>query len=108
MRAGGQHCVRPIAKAFLVCPVKLSRCDSEAVKITSNIIQRDQPVVPVKSGVLKSFRHHRAGELLKLHGECGDCISVAGIVPVSDASQKNFTDEIEDADIGCRTSPFCG
>ena len=106
MRAGGQHGVRPTAEALLIGEMKLRRGGSEPVKIASDVIQRDEAVVTVKGGVFQPFGHHRAGELLEFHGEGCHGVSVRGILSFRDASQKHFTDEIEDAGIGGRTSPF--
>ena len=85
MRAGRQHGVRPITEALLIREMKLGRRSSEAVKIASNIIQRDQAVVTVKSRIFHPFCHHRAGELLEFHGEGDDRISIGGILPFRNA-----------------------
>src|SRR6202162_5534871 len=107
MRAGGQHGVRPIAETFPVREMKLGRGDSKPAKIAANVVQRNQPVVSVKGRVFQAFRHYRARELLEFHRKSGDCVSVSGIVPFSDASEKRLANEIEDARVGGGTAQFC-
>ena len=106
MRAGSQHGVRPTAEALLVRKMKLRRRGSEPVKIASDVIQGDQAVVPVKGGILQALGHHRAGNSLEFHGEGCHCVPVSEILSFGDARQKHLADEIEDAGIGGRTSPF--
>jgi hypothetical protein len=57
-------------------------------------------VISVKGRVFQPFRHHRARELLEFHRKSGNCVSVSGIVPFSDASEKRLANEIEDAGVG--------
>ena len=37
--------------------------------MAADLVQRDQAVVAVESGVLDALGHHRRGELLEAHGE---------------------------------------
>src|ERR1700736_5606522 len=106
MRASSQHGVRPNVETVPVRKVKLRRCGSEPVKIAPDVIQRDQAVVTVKGGIFQAFGHYRAGELLEFHGEGCHRISVSGILSFGDASQKHLADEVEDAGVSGRTSPF--
>src|SRR3981081_4713253 len=109
MRTGRQHCARPIAKALLIGKVELRGRGSEAVEIASDIIQRNQTVVTVKGSVFQSLSHHRTGELLDFHGKRCHCISISGILPFGNASQKHLADEVKNASIGGWTSPLgCG
>ena len=47
----------------------LLRTDSEVTGVSSDLVQRYQPVVNVKGGIFDAFSHHRRAELLELRGD---------------------------------------
>src|ERR1700691_1439863 len=107
MGARRQHGVRPGVNAIMICNMKVSGRDSEAMKIASHFVQRHEPVVTVKGCVLQSFGHYRAGELLKPHCEGRNRISVSGVLSSSNAGQEHVADKVENTCIGGGASPFC-
>ncbi len=80
------------------------RRDSKTMQIGAHVIQRNQAVISIEGCVLQAFRHHRTGELLKFHGECGYRRFVSRILSFRDTRQKHFFDEIEHTSIRGRAS----
>src|SRR6202035_215332 len=77
---------------------------SKTMKITSNIVLRDQSVVSLKCRVLQTLSHYRTAELLKLHGKIDHGILVDEILALGDAGQKHLAEKIKNAGIGGRAS----
>src|SRR5207237_566748 len=66
---GGGQCPGPKLLAVLEVVVQVGELDAEAAWIAADLVQGEEAVVYIKSGVLESLRHHGGGDLLKLAHE---------------------------------------
>ncbi len=69
MGGTGQHGISPRSAAGQVFRVEVCECDAECLGRASDLVQRKQRAVTIERGVFQTFRHDRAGELLKAHDE---------------------------------------
>ena len=68
--SGEQRC-RPVALSIQIALVKRIDAYPELLRLASDLIERRQPVVNIKHGVLQSLGHDRASGLLKFQHEMG-------------------------------------
>ena len=82
--------------------------DPEMLRLAADFVQRREPVVNVKGGVLEPLRHDRPGALLKFQNE----MHVRGarlVVEVFRKTEKqNVAQKIEDRFFDRRVAPFRG
>src|SRR6202453_1178675 len=108
MSAGSQHGMRPIRMTLEIGSVEIGDCKAEAVEIAAHVIERNQAVVSIESGVLKSFRHHRTCELLKLHDESQDRLLVGDVLASGNPGKKPLVEKIEDTEVGREAAQLGG
>ena len=68
--------MRPAARALLILPVKCRERHAEALRLATDLIQGNQPVILIEGRVFHSLGHHRGAVLLKFHGESAHCVLV--------------------------------
>ena len=78
MRRRGALRVRPEPHPHRVVAMKSLRRHAETSGIAADLIQREQPVINVKDGVLEAFRHERPGHLLEAHDEMNPPAALLG------------------------------
>jgi hypothetical protein len=71
VRGRGEQRVRPVALPAVARGVELVDGEPEAIGVAADLVQREEPHVPVHRGVLDTFGHHRTGRLLEPHDELG-------------------------------------
>ena len=69
VRRGREQLQRPLGQPMTIDRVKILWCDGGPVRMSPDVVRRDQCVVPIERGVLDPLRLDRPGELLHLHGE---------------------------------------
>ncbi len=100
MRGCGQQGVRPARGAFLVGGMKLRVGDTKNARIAADLVQRNQPVVDIKTGILHALRHHRAGELLHVHGENAHAALIGLALALTQRGEHGGTHKIKHTQVG--------
>ena len=104
---GREQAVRPMFATLQIRVVKFCRRNSESARIATDFVQRGEPEVTVKAGVLNTLRHQRAGELLKLHGEPEHRPAIRFAAGFGLASEQNLAHEVIRRGIGRRALALC-
>src|SRR6185312_927907 len=107
MRRSRRHFVRPISAALRNFMMELLRRGPKSQWIPADIVQRDQPVIAIKTGVFNSLGHQSAGVLLELHRKMDDRALIKLRVSVALAGQEYFPDKVIDRSFS-RTALFFG
>ena len=76
VRRSGQKRMRPVGLPLDVLLMKGPERRAEPFGISSDFVQRHEPVVPVKRGIFDRLRHDRARHLLEFAREAEPCRSV--------------------------------
>ncbi len=106
MRRGGKHGRGPVLLALAIVPVKSFHAQSEALRFAADFVQRGQPVVDVKSGILQPLGHDRPGCLLEFQDEM-DVLFAGFVVEVfRETEEQDVAQEIEDRFFERRVAPL--
>ena len=101
-----QHGMRPLLRPIGTGTVKRIHAIAERRRIAADVVQRNEPVVDIKTGVLHALGHHRCGQLLELAREKRGLRGQRRIAGRCLAQDSRF-DEIEDAGIDGAAVPAC-
>src|SRR5262245_53987131 len=59
----------PIASLLHKMPMEFLIVDAEAARVTTNLIECNEPAISVETRILLSFCHHRCSDLLELSSD---------------------------------------
>src|SRR5690606_16006557 len=99
-----QHRARPMLLAVKVLLVENRYWYSKAARIASNFVERDETIEDVECRVFRPFSHDRTANLLELHDELDDFLSVFRLELVDVAQQQCILNEGENRLGGTRIS----
>ncbi|MBI2940368.1 MAG: hypothetical protein HYY04_08000 [Chloroflexi bacterium] len=102
-----QHRRRPAPQPLGILTVEGRRRATELLGITTDLVERKEPVVDVERGVLDPFRHHGAGRLLKPHHEAIPLGPVLGRGAIRVLLEQDCSDEVEDRAGRAGVPPLC-
>ena len=105
VRRGGQHRVRPVLRAVAAGGVEGRHGGAESVRIAADVVQRDQPMVPIQRGVLDALGGHRRGELLQPSRERAVVVGQRRRRAGQRLAEQHAADEVEHAAVGATAAP---
>src|SRR5207244_8878041 len=100
VRRAGEQRGWPLPRALAHAPMEGGERTAELIRITADLVERDQAIELVEGRILCAFGHHRTCRLL----EAGDEAEFTLVLAVPIPQQQRVADKVEDGRIGARVA----